>query len=94
MAYFPNGTAGEGYRNVFCYRCMNNIDKKDGRGFGCAIWDLHLFYSYKLCNSKSIAKKMLDFLIPERKDKCGADVCSMFIPKFPKGQKVLEEQKK
>jgi hypothetical protein len=80
MAYFSNGTEGVGYMEAFCFKCKNWIDKKDGRGSGCPIWDLHLIYSYELCNSKSIGKKMLDFLIPADKHHCACK-CSMFLSK-------------
>lgn len=80
-AYFPNGTCGEGYQDSYCFRCRNRIDKKDGRGYGCPIWDLHILYSYQLCNSRSLAKKMLDFLIPIDKKTHSPCQCSMFIPK-------------
>ena len=88
-AYFPNGTSGECYLSAYCWNCKNWVDKKDGRGFGCPIWDLHLWHSYELCNSRSIAKKMLDFLIPIDKKTCSATKCSMFLPK-----KVKREAKK
>jgi len=81
MGYFSNGTEGMSYQEEFCANCKNWIDKKDGRGFGCPIWDLHFLYSYKLCNSKSNAKKMLDFLIPMNKKDCCALKCSMFLRK-------------
>ncbi len=79
MAYFPNGDSGLFYKENFCFKCINWIDKNDGRDFGCPIWDLHLSYSYELCNSKSIAKKMLDLLIPMKE--CEYCECSMFQKK-------------
>ena len=93
MAYFPNGTAGLSYQGYFCSRCKNWIDKDDGRGVGCAIWDLHLMYSHELCNSKSKAKKILDFLIPMNKEKCCPCECSMFLPLRDFEQKTLLEIK-
>jgi hypothetical protein len=80
MAYFSNGAEGVGYMEAFCFKCKNWVDKKDGRGGGCPIWDLHLIYSYELCNSKSIGKKMLDVLIPADKNHCACK-CSMFLKK-------------
>ena len=81
MGYFPNGTSGDCFRDSYCWKCKNWVDKKDGRGFGCPIWDLHLDYSYELCNSKTIAKKMLDFLIPINKKRCYNEECAMFLKK-------------
>lgn len=79
MGYFANGSEGEIYQANYCFKCKNWIDKKDGKGYGCAIWDLHILYSYELCNSKSKAKKMLDFLIPDRD--CSNEECKMYLPK-------------
>lgn len=80
MGYFPNGCAGSVYESKYCFHCVNRVDLKDGRGFGCPIWDLHIMYSYELCNSKSKAKKMLDFLIPiDKKAELPINLqCSMF----------------
>lgn len=84
MGYFSNGTEGECYQRTYCFNCVNR--KKDDAGVGCPIWDLHMSYNYELCNSKSKAKKMLDFLIPPDKETCGNKQCSMFIDKR-KGRK-------
>ena len=79
MGYFANGTEGDMYQFAYCFKCKNRVDKKDGCGFGCAVWDLHITHSYKLANSKSEAKKMLDFLIPNKN--CNNEECRMFLPK-------------
>ena len=75
MTYFANGTEGELFQEENCDKCKNNPKK----GM-CPIIQLHYEYNYELCNSKSKAKKILDFLIPEWKitDR-GAEVpkCSM-----------------
>ena len=67
MGYFSNGIEGELYREEYCMKCRNWRKKKEELTDGCPIMDLHFSYSYELCNSKSIAKKMLDFLIPQEK---------------------------
>ena len=77
MGYFANGSEGEMYQVTYCFNCKNRRDKKDGCGFGCAVWDLHLFNSYDLCNSKSKAKEMLDYLIPNKDANNGE--CRMFL---------------
>ena len=85
---FSNATEGCLYQECFCFKCKNFIDKKDGRGFGCPIWDLHLFY-----NSDEKFQEVLDFLIPKMKieDNCGVmQECSMFIKKR---KRELEEMK-
>lgn len=75
MAYFPNGTAGMQYEDRYCSRCVHR-NGPDGKS-GCAVWLLHLLYSYKLCNSKCPGKDALDTLIPE--DKNGfPEMCAMF----------------
>lgn len=78
MAYFSNGTEGLMYQEEYCFKCKNFRDLKDDRGYGCPIWDLHLLWGYKLCNSRSIGKKMLDILIPEEKGFMPKK-CSMFL---------------
>jgi len=77
MGYFSNGTEGIGYMESYCFNCINwQIDKKLKIGF-CPIWDLHLNYSYELCNKKdNEGKKMLDFLIPIKD--CQNQKCQMF----------------
>ena len=64
MAYFPNGTSGEMFVEDTCVRCVHWKDLGDGRGTGCPVFDLHLIYSYELCNKKDDPGKiMLDTLI-------------------------------
>ena len=80
---FSNGSEGDFYREKFCFKCKNYRDKKDGRGFGCPIWDLHILY-----NREEKFKEVLDFLIPEIKleDNCGVmQECSMFIKNKKEG---------
>jgi len=64
MGYFSNGTEGECYMQSYCFKCKNWREKKGEGAPGCPIMDLHMFHGYDLCNSRSLAKKMLDFLIP------------------------------
>ena len=80
MAYFPNGTAGECYMSRFCFHCKNYRDKKDGRGFGCAVWGLHILYN----RETEKEKEMLDILIPMSKDGLWQEECSMFLKKKDK----------
>lgn len=78
MGYFSNGSEGEYYQSNYCFKCVNW--KKDEFGEGCLIWDLHLTWSYELCNKKdNEGKQMLDILIP-LKD-CQNQQCKMFIEK-------------
>jgi hypothetical protein len=92
MGYFSNATEGDCYMEEFCSNCKNWVDKKDGRGHGCAIWDLHLNYNYELCNSKSKAKEILDWLIPRDKEKGGNSECIMFLKKTCVKQGVKENE--
>ena len=79
MGYFSNGSEGEIYWFSYCKKC-NNWTKREGElEFGCPIWDLHILYQYNLCNSRSLAKKILDFLIPTNKKECNNEKCSMFL---------------
>ncbi len=88
MGYFCNGSAGEGYMSCYCWNCKNWRQKKGELGIGCPVWDLHLLYSYELCNSKSKAKKMLDFLIPWKNS--NNQKCSMFSRRRKDGQSMLD----
>ena len=75
MAYFPNGTAGDMFVENTCVDCVHWRDLGDGRGHGCPVFDLHLLYSYELCNDKKHpGKVMLDTLITP------AFECAMFHP--------------
>ena len=78
MGYFANSTEASLFYETYCVRCKNNLLNDC-----CAIWELHHDWGYKLVNSKSLAKKFLDYLI----DNEGADIskwkCRMFNPKIP-----------
>ena len=66
MGYFPNGAEGMDYQEQYCVNCVHDID--------CAVWGLHLAYSYKLCNEP---ENFLNALIP--RDKRGYnEKCKMF----------------
>ncbi len=69
MGYFSNGTEGEGYREVYCDKCIHSED--------CIIWHLHLYHNYKECNNKD---SYLHKLIP-RDEKGFNKKCLMFIKK-------------
>jgi len=75
MAYFPNGTSGLMFVESNCIDCVHWKDLDDGRGEGCPVYDLHLLYSYELCNEQEHpGKVMLDTLItPDM-------TCTMFHP--------------
>src|ERR1017187_5131279 len=75
MAYFPNGTAGEGFVESTCVDCVHWRDRGDGGGHGCPVFDLHLLLASDLCNKKGDPGKiMLDTLItPDF-------ACAMFHP--------------
>lgn len=68
MGYFSNGTEGLIYQEAYCFRCRNfGADKLSEKTEveGCPIWDLHLLWSYDLCNDhENPGKQMLDTLIP------------------------------
>lgn len=90
MGYFSNGTEGDCYRTEYCFKCVNFTRRPNEDIEGCPIMDMHFCYGYKLCNSKSLAKKMLDMLIPPTCKKINFegkevtfpfnDECKMFLP--------------
>ena len=78
MGYFSNGTEGTNYMETYCFNCVNW--KEDDYGTSCPVWDLHIRYSYELCNNKeNEGKQMLDYLIPIKA--CKNLECKMFIKK-------------
>jgi hypothetical protein len=78
MGYFSNGSEGEMYMHNYCFKCINW--KEDNYGIGCPVWDLHINWSYELCNKKeNEGKQMLDILIPIKG--CQNQQCQMFIEK-------------
>jgi hypothetical protein len=79
MGYFSNGTEGLDYQENYCFKCVNFIQRKGEDVPGCRVWDLHLRYNYELCNSKSLAREILDSLIPMSEDGCYNWECSMFL---------------
>lgn len=78
MAYFPNGSSGDICMERYCERCLNWADRKDGRGFGCPIWDAHHSGNYEQCKNKGV-KEILEILWPTNKDLFPGE-CSMFRP--------------
>ena len=81
MGYFSNGSEGEGYQGKYCFNCANWKYDKETDTYGCPIWDLHFLYSYELCNSKSLAKEMLETYIPSGEGEGGSNgECTMFLP--------------
>lgn len=41
MAYFSNGTSGEIFQELWCSRCIHDVNQD------CPVWLLHLIYNYK-----------------------------------------------
>ena len=70
MAYFPNGTSGIVYEEMYCDHCHHQGNADDG---GCAVMMLHLVHNYE-----DEARKFLDALIPM--DGIEAQKCKMFVP--------------
>ena len=80
MAYFPNGTSGLMFSEDQCVKCQNYRDKDDGRGYGCAVMDVHLLFNYDQVGEDEKAKALracLSTLIPE--DGVHAGECAMFL---------------
>lgn len=69
MAYFSNGSEGEGYEERYCDRCIH-------QGNGCTIWLLHQLYNYAECDNP---KSMLHVLIPRSKNDGSNEQCTMFV---------------
>jgi hypothetical protein len=74
MAYFPNGTAGDVFREHYCDRCKWDKDQS------CPIWAAHLMYNYDECNND---KSILHMLISMTKDGLYADECYFFEHQEP-----------
>ena len=88
MGYFSNGTEGMMYEEQYCSRCVH----QDAGHDGCPVWNMHLFYSYQLCNDKEHpGKVMLDMLIPpDKKHPSFNGQCTMFHEKSAAGD-LFEE---
>ena len=88
MGYFSSGTEGEIYYERYCENCIHSSDNPEV--WECPIWDAHLLYSDKLCDTKDEpGKVMLDMFIPI--DESGHnEECKMFVEK-PKQQVELED---
>jgi len=69
MAYFPNGTAGDMYRERYCDKCKHDKDDK------CPIWLAHLLHNYDECNNDD---SILHMLIPMTKDGLRATECFFY----------------
>ena len=69
MAYFPNGTSGDVFREQYCDRCKWDNDES------CPIWAAHLMYNYEECNND---KSILHMLIKNTPDGLFADECYFF----------------
>ena len=74
MAYFPNGTSGEIFREHYCDRCKWDKEQQ------CPIWNAHLEYNYKECNND---KSILHMLIKNTPDGLYADECYFFEHEHP-----------
>lgn len=66
MAYFSNGTEGLMYQERYCFNgaddsyCVNYIDRDDGMGLGCPVWDMHIFF-----NGNEEYEHICNYLIPQ-----------------------------
>jgi hypothetical protein len=80
MGYFSNGTEGEDYFDAYCSKCIHDINED------CPVWQMHLLYSYELCNAdKDPGKQMLDMLIPPTSDGLYNKRCTMFVARSASG---------
>ena len=81
MGYFSNGAEGEMYERDVCSKCAHHNDG------ACPVLELHMSYNYdqfpehakpEMKHEAQTVKRMLDALIPRKKDTCWNDVCAMF----------------
>lgn len=78
MAYFSNGSEGDGYQEQWCSRCMNWREHSEiPENWGCIVWDLHLCLNYDQCRDDGI-KRVLEHFIPTDDDGYPM-VCRMFV---------------
>lgn len=78
MAYFPNGTAGEMFRERNCFLCVHGAGERLEDGAEpCPIMTLHLLWNYE---REDEAKRMaLDELIPEPDPIYAVPTCRLFL---------------
>jgi hypothetical protein len=74
MGYFPNGTAGDVYQEMYCSKCHHDINED------CPVFLAHLVYNYDECNKPD---SILHMLIP-RNAKGNNEECRLFIPRLGK----------
>jgi hypothetical protein len=94
VAYFSNGSEGEGYQAAWCHDCRNyrrrtEMEDKGITGEGCPVYDLHLLLDQAAaCNAEENAEGeteeihafVLNYLIP-RDGKNGENgECRLFVP--------------
>jgi hypothetical protein len=85
MAYFPNGTAGMMYEEMYCSRCVH---LGPAEGPGCSVMLLHMLWNYDACNGddpkapkdEKAKHDALNTLIPQTKDGLSTEKCTMFFP--------------
>lgn len=78
MAFFSNGSEGEGFVAANCVHCKQWRDREDagypGVGEGCPVWDAHILH----CAVAGEIRDLLGLLIQE--DDKGGRTCHLFTP--------------
>lgn len=74
MGYFPNGTSGDIYYEMYCSKCVHEDTEREAAM--CPIWLWHMVDNYKECNNE---KSYLHKVIPRSKDDLDNEQCVMFL---------------
>jgi hypothetical protein len=83
MAYWSTGTAGMDYEERYCVRCVHQD--------GCTVMLAHNLYNYRDCDDES---SILHILIPRSKDTLDNEQCTMFHPRDPAADALIERDRK
>lgn len=84
MGYFSNGSEGDMYEAQYCANCLHDENND------CPVLLAHLLFNYDQCKNEAYAK-VLNIFIPQTKDGCGNEKCTMFVPRPPKQFDLFEE---
>jgi len=73
MAYFANGTIGMRYEEIYCDKCVHNLED-----FCCPCLTAHMLWNYEEANKKG---SVLHKMIPMSEDGLYPQKCIFFVGK-------------
>lgn len=79
MAYFSNGSEGDGAWKRYCSRCANWRERVAGENPTCPVWVLHLEWNYDAVgvNANQTKRQALDMLWS--REGCYNGECQLFV---------------